>query len=276
MAKTIAQASQYDKILHENIEAALPGLVEKVLGIHVIRSEALSDSIQHTKERKPDVLKKVTDDKGKTFVLQIEFQTSNDGKMIYRMAEYFIMLRRKYGMSIRQYVIYIGESKMRMADRLEVDRLTFSYDIIDISNVNYNLFLASRDPEEILFALLGNFGKDGAERAVSNIVEAIVLNADGALALERFKNQFRILTQLRNLAIDKNVRNMEPVASFFKMEKDIFYQIGKEEGLEKGLEKGKTEIIKNLLSSSGLTIPQIATFSGVSESFVRKVKKGLK
>ena len=65
---------------------------------------------------------------------------------------------------------------------------------------------------------------------------------------------------------------MEPVASFFKMEKDIFYQIGKEEGLE----KGKTEIIKNLLSSSGLTIPQIATFSGVSESFVRKVKKGLK
>ena len=76
--------------------------------------------------------------------------------------------------------------------------------------------------------------------------------------------------------ITLSIRNMEPVASFFKMEKDIFYQIGKEEGLEKGLEKGKTEIIKNLLSSSGLTIPQIATFSGVSESFVRKVKKGLK
>ena len=72
--------------------------------------------------------------------------------------------------------------------------------------------------------------------------------------------------------ITLSIRNMEPVASFFKMEKDIFYQIGKEEGLE----KGKTEIIKNLLSSSGLTIPQIATFSGVSESFVRKVKKGLK
>ena len=72
--------------------------------------------------------------------------------------------------------------------------------------------------------------------------------------------------------ITLSIRNMEPVASFFKMEKDIFYQIGKEEGLE----KGKTEIIKNLLSSSGLTIPQIATFSGVPESFVRKVKKGLK
>ena len=72
--------------------------------------------------------------------------------------------------------------------------------------------------------------------------------------------------------ITLSIRNMEPVASFFKMEKDIFYQIGKEEGLE----KGKTEVIKNLLLSSGLTIPQIATFSGVSESFVRKVKKGLK
>ena len=276
MAKTIAQASQYDKILHENIEAALPGLVEKVLGIHVIRSEALSDSIQHTKERKPEVLKKVTDDWGRTFILQIEFQSSNDRAMAYRMAEYLIMLSRKHKMAVQQYVIYIGEAKMRMTNKLKLKRLTFSYDIIDISNVDYNVFLASKDPEEILFALLGDFGKDGTKRALDNILEAIILNARGALALERFKNQFRILAQLRNLAIDKNVSNMEPVASFFKMEKDIFYRIGEEKGLEKGLEKGKTEVIKNLLSSSGLTIPQIATFSGVSESFVRKVKKGLK
>jgi predicted transposase/invertase (TIGR01784 family) len=51
---------------------------------------------------------------------------------------------------------------------------------------------------------------------------------------------------------------------------------GREEGLEKGLEKGKTEVVKNLLSSGEFTIAKIANFAGVTEAFVRKVKKELK
>lgn len=68
------QSSQYDKILKENLEAIIPGLMEHVLGIKVASSEELPDDIQHTKERKPDVLKKITDSEGNTYVLQIEFQ----------------------------------------------------------------------------------------------------------------------------------------------------------------------------------------------------------
>jgi hypothetical protein len=71
------QVNQYDKILRENIEAALPGLIRNLLNIHAVNSEELPDDIQHTKERKPDVLKKVTDKKGETFVLHIEFQVKN-------------------------------------------------------------------------------------------------------------------------------------------------------------------------------------------------------
>jgi len=52
------QVNQYDKVLKENIEAALPGLIRNVLNIHVVHTEELPDDIQHTKERKPDVLKK--------------------------------------------------------------------------------------------------------------------------------------------------------------------------------------------------------------------------
>ena len=58
------QVNQYDKILRENMEAALPGLIKNLLNIHVANTEELPDDIQHTKERKPDVLKKVTDKKG--------------------------------------------------------------------------------------------------------------------------------------------------------------------------------------------------------------------
>lgn len=68
------QSSQYDKIFKENIEAVIPALMQKVLGITAVQSEELPDDLLHTKERKPDVLKKVTDEWGEIFILQIECQ----------------------------------------------------------------------------------------------------------------------------------------------------------------------------------------------------------
>jgi hypothetical protein len=71
------QASQYDKIFRENLEAVIPGLIRTVLGIKAVETEELPDDLQHTKERKPDVLKKITDDQGNVFVLHLEFPDSN-------------------------------------------------------------------------------------------------------------------------------------------------------------------------------------------------------
>jgi len=68
------QSAQYDKIFKENIEAVISSIMQNVLDITAVSMEELPDDIQHTKERKPDTLKKITDDKGNTFVLQIEFQ----------------------------------------------------------------------------------------------------------------------------------------------------------------------------------------------------------
>jgi hypothetical protein len=45
---------------------------------------------------------------------------------------------------------------------------------------------------------------------------------------------------------------------------------------KEGFEIGKTEVVKNLLSAGEFTIAKIANFAGVTEAFVRKVKKDLK
>lgn len=278
----VKQVNKYDKVLHENIEAVLPGLIKNVLGINAVHSEALPDNVQHTKERKPDVLRKVKDDKGKTFILHIEFQVKNEGKMGYRMVEYFTMLRRKYDVSVRQYVIYIGEQRMTMSDTLAVDRLVFSYDLLNISDIDYRVFLRAKNPEEILFALLGDFGKEAPERVINEITTTLDAAAIGPLELERFRSQFHILMQLRTL-VTKNIDNMEPVSSFFKTENDIFYQWGEKKGLKKGREEGREEgveeknnaVVKNLLLMGKLTIPEIAGVAGVPQTFVRKVKKSL-
>src|SRR5258708_14234515 len=121
------QVNQYDKILRENIEAALPGLIRNLLGIHAAHTEELPDDIQHTKERKPDVLKKVTDKNGETFVLHIEFQVKDEPKMVFRMTEYYIMLLRRYELLAQQYVIYILADSPPITNHSSSAPMNFKY-----------------------------------------------------------------------------------------------------------------------------------------------------
>ena len=96
------QGSSYDKIIKENLEVTLPVIIKDLLGLQIIVSEELPDDVQHTKERKPDALKKVTDSAGNTYVLHVEFQLEDEKEMVYRMAEYKVMLMRRYRLPVHQ------------------------------------------------------------------------------------------------------------------------------------------------------------------------------
>jgi len=77
------QGNKYDKVLKEHLEITLPTVIKDILGLNLSVSEEIPDDIQHTKERKPDALKKVTDTDGNKYVLHIEFQVPNEKEMVY-------------------------------------------------------------------------------------------------------------------------------------------------------------------------------------------------
>ena len=265
------QVNQYDKILKENIEAALPGLIRNLLNIHAVNTEELPDEIQHTKERKPDVLKRVTDEKENTFVLHIEFQVKDEPKMVFRMAEYHIMLLRKYELPVLQYVIYIGAGNPNMTDHIRSEPMTFKYSLIALAMIDYHLLLRSDKPEEKMLAILADLGRGNPKRTIENIVNQVVATSEGNFSKLRHVQQLRILSQLRNLASD-NLKIMDSVANYMSEEKDIFYRRGE----LKGIEKGKKAFVKNLLLNTDFTIAKIAELSDTTEAFVKKVKKTLK
>jgi hypothetical protein len=187
----LGQIAQYDKILQENIEVALPGLIKKVLKINAVKSEELPDTLQHTKERKPDVLKKITDTKGEVFVLHIEFQTKDEPDMVYRMAEYLVMLARKYRMAVKQFVLFIGEGIPTMVDNLALGKSYFAYQLISISTIDYRVFLRAEKPEEKMFAILADFGDDEPKKVITKIAESIVQGSNGELEKQRRKSNFK-------------------------------------------------------------------------------------
>lgn len=269
------QANQYDKIWRENMQAALPGIIEKVLKINVLESRELPDKLLVTKQREVDALREVIDLSGNKFILHIEIQVKNEPDMVYRMAEYRIMLERLYRLPVKQYVIYIGEGKSIMIAFLHSEGLHYEYNLISFSQISYKLFLSSDRPEERLLAILANFDGEDPETVITTVLTKVRQATESDFSENQYLRQLRILIQLRNLT--KQFDNaMEKVSEFFKEERDPFFQKGVIKGIEKGIEQGidlkSQEIVQNLITTLGLSDEQAAGVAGVSIEFVREIR----
>ncbi len=223
---------------------------------------AAADRIQHTKERKPDVLKKVTDTKGDTFVLQIEFQVKDEPEMVYRMLDYYGMLERKYKLPVKQFVIFLGTGTPTMPTNLDREMLKFRFPIVALSDLDYHIFLNSDKPEEIILGILANFKGENPENAIKQILVRVKETTKGDFSLNRYFNQLRVLAQLRNLGL--NLKNaMDSIAEYIKEERDVLFL--------RGLDKGKESFVKYLLNEGNKSFEQIADITGVSVDFVKAV-----
>lgn len=232
---------------------------------------AAADRIQYTKERKPDVLKKVTDNQGDTFVLQIEFQVANEPTMVYRMLEYYAMLSRKYELPVHQYAIYLGKSKLRMATELQSINLSFRYSLLEIKAIDYNLFLKSNKPEEIVLAILANFDKEMPENALKKIIQRLDETTNGEFSFKKYFNQLRVLAQLRKLESKLKDIVMDSIAKYIDEKRDVAYLIGQ----DKAREQEQAKFVTNLLEKLSLTVEQIADIAGVPVEFVINIKQKL-
>jgi len=274
--KAKKEANWYDKIFKENIEAVTPALVKKVLGIHVAQTEKLQTDLPRTLERRPDELLRVTDQAGHIFVLQLEFQLADESRMADRMLEYYALLRRRYQLPIRQYVFFLADVQPQMTTRIEEEKLSFGFDLIWLAQVDYSVFLSSSRPDEVVFAVLGNFGHDSPQTAATRIVERLSETSGGALNLGKYLEQLRVLANLRQLK-PFVTQIMESISKYIKPEEDFLFKQGVEQGVEKGLEKGieleKREVIIRLLNKQTFTNEQIAEIAAAPVWLVESIRR---
>lgn len=254
------------------MQLVLPGIIEKVLGINVIKREDLPHKVQVTQQREADWLSKVTDESGHTFVLHLEIQAQDESSMVYRMLEYRLMVERTYNLPIKQYVLYLGEDRSGMSTVLSSPGLYFEYTLIDFSTLSYRLFLSSKNPEEKLLAILADFGGDDPEQVLRSVIVQVINASDGSLSANRYLQQLRIIIQLRRLAI-KFDEAMESVTSFFKEENDPFYIRGEKSGLKRGVNEKNLAFTQSLIRETEFDDAKIAGLVGVTEAFVSEVRK---
>jgi hypothetical protein len=256
----------YDKIVKENIESIIPALMNSVLGFKVLESVVIKEKLQQTKEKEADVLRIITDPTGRKFILHLEFQVDDYKKMVYRMIDYWGLLKSKYHLPVRQFVIYIGDKEPTMKTVLSEDGNYFQFQLINITQFDYLRFLNSTNPEEIILAVLGDFGSESPVTALLQIIQRLEETKTDQNTLQKHFNQLRILTKLRKLDLkfDDMIQNM---AKYLDVKNDYLYI--------KGREDEKIGFVTNLLTESDFTIDKIAKIAGVAVDFVKSVQRQL-
>lgn len=163
----------YDKILKENIERAFDFLMTDIVKIPYISADPLPPLIKTGIERYPDLIKRVHLKDGSDLILHVEYQSSNDPEMAFRMIEYNGLLARKYREQIKQIVLYLKpDIPMAMADRLNLG-FEFSFEIICLSDISYTLFLDAPNSEGILLGAFAGFGITKPLDALQSLMNAL-------------------------------------------------------------------------------------------------------
>ncbi|MBO9573093.1 MAG: hypothetical protein J7497_12955, partial [Chitinophagaceae bacterium] len=266
-------AKKYDKIVRENLVRPSKGLMRYLLSLEIEEIIPLPPIIRQTViERETDTLVYVKAKGMKPFILHIEFQSTNDPRMRKRMAVYDHMLYLAHNMEVISIVIYIGEKKLTMKNDVSFNGNYYSFKLIDIRDMDPELFLNSDNPRETIFAILAGNNKEDRELLIKKILIRLqqLLPGSESELRERIKELVDI-SNLRGkntqLQINKEVQKMPIVLD---IRKDFRYQQGKSEGKSEGISTGKREALlgtaKKMLKDgvdveaihkyTGLTIPQ--------------------
>ncbi len=224
----------------KDIFEEIPQRLSKILAPAPIK-ELLPTNFPST-ELRVDFLARLEDES----ILHIEFQSFNDPNMPFRMLRYYLAIWERYPNSpIKQLLVYVGNRKLRMKSRLRLRNLSFSYEVLDIRQINCKMLLESPDPMDRLLACLCKVEDE------AYLIEKLIKTMQGMNEEERkdYLLKALTLTELRpnlRIRLTEEVRHMPIVVRpedirlpKRKLKKDLLYRLGLEEGKQIGLEEGK-------------------------------------
>ncbi len=172
-------------------------------------------------------------------LIHLELQSTNDPAMPLRMAEYALGVFRLFQKFPLQVVLYVGQAKMRMDDKLRGAEVSFAYHLIDIRTLDGEQLLESDAIGDNLIAILARLRDD--RRAVHRVVRRIAgLNAaqrDAALS------QLFILAGLRRLAsVVEEESSKMPIETSI-LEHDVLGPLFLK-GVQQGVQKGEVAVLR--------------------------------
>jgi hypothetical protein len=140
----------FDGALKELFQQDRPNLLDRLTGGVNVRS-FLNVELPKVQERRVDLVLLLEDDS----MLHVEIQSSNEAHIGYRMIAYYALIKQTYNRPLRQAILYVGEPRMTMPDRLEEDGNRLVYGLIDIREFDAEAMMKTGDAADLALARWG-------------------------------------------------------------------------------------------------------------------------
>jgi predicted transposase YdaD len=210
-------------------------------------------------------------------IVHIEIQNNNHNKMELRMLRYLTDILFEYnGYEVSQYLIYIGQKNCTMREEIKQNRLSYSYDIIDVRDISCEELLYHKHPSAVALSILCDFEGKDEQMVVNTILKRIKeLTKDDDIEYQNYLEKVTILSSNREL--EENVKKGADMLAV-DVEKIPFYRDGKavglKEGVEKGIEKG-IKIVAIQMLKLDFDIETIQKTTGLSVVEVERLRREL-
>jgi hypothetical protein len=101
-------------------------------------------------------------------IIHIEVQVQQDKALPERMLDYFYAIRKKYGKTPTQIVLFVGKgnpppTKFELKDEFGTQNLFFNFTVLDMKKIDPDVFIKSDKPEEVIVEILAGKFKDKPE-----------------------------------------------------------------------------------------------------------------
>ena len=207
--------------------------------------------------------------------MHIEWQSTNDPAMAARMALYDLLLAQTYKLDVLGAVLYLGNDPLRMKDTWSFFDFWYRCKMIDVRQLDPEIFLSSDNAGEVMFAILAGSSDIAQKKAVVHRILAKLqeLFAGDAATLRVKIKQLELLSLLRGKTIQQFIIQEEqkmPVT--IDIREDLRYQQGVEVGQEE-----KSMIVAEKLLKRGMDILSVQEITGLSldklQEIVRRLEK---
>jgi predicted transposase YdaD len=248
------ELKRFDLILKEIFSKAV-GIIfwlatgQKIEG----KAKVLPAEIRFVKSFYPDILIEIG---GK--IIHIEIQVQQDKTFPERMLDYFYAIRKKYGKTPTQIVLFAGKgnpppTKFELKDEFQMQNLSFNFIVLDMKKIAPDVFIKSDKPEEVIVGILAGKFKDKPE-IIKKVKERIVEIVKDEKEIAKYIDSISFLAGLFDIKIE-----VKPMPIEVDIKKTFLYKWGEKEGKQEGLKeaillgtqikfgKSKVKEVKNLL-----------------------------
>jgi predicted transposase YdaD len=228
------ELKRFDLILKEIFSKAV-GIIfwlatgQKIEG----KAKVLPAEIRFVKSFYPDILLEIV---GK--IIHIEIQVQQDKTLPERMLDYFYAIRKKYGKTPTQIVLFVGKgnppsTKFELKDEFGTQNLSFNFIVLDMKKINPDVFIKSEKPEEVLVGVLAGKFKDKPE-IIKKVKERIVEIVKNKEEIAKYIDSISFLAGLFDVKIE-----VKPMPIEVDIRKTFLYKWGREEGIREGIKEGE-------------------------------------